>query len=202
MPIDDVGGVLEILREVREKIERATSILEQKWPETELPNIPDNAGASVVYGRDGYSDAQDPRDPNCRDYRVEDGKVLGVNLLVHSSPLKRYCVKHVGLVDEVVAQGQTVIRAAVIDRAGQPMNAEVRLAYPYDGEASHFANYITAGNEKNEFVMVNKYWPPGLGPLALMILDDENIIISDVVGSLGLPEGHHVSVSVTFQERG
>ncbi len=160
------------------------------------------AGAAVCYGKDNYSDNKDPRSANARAHAMQDDKVTAVHLTVHTRPAQRYHCTHVAVIDEVAAGGRTLCTVMVLDQAGALLSAQdARLAYEYSGQSNQFATYLPASNDKGEFIITNKGWPPALFPLAVVVLDAEGYIDSDVVGNLGLPLGHHVSFVITFQER-
>lgn len=155
---------------------------------------------AVIYGRNSYTDASDPRQPNGRAHAMTDNKVTGIHLTVHAKPERKYRVSNFYLIDEQAASGQTVCKVKVKGKTGQDVPADVRLATGYNGQDDRFDEYLVAGNAGNEFVVTNKFWPPGLGPLAVVILQNGQIV-SDVAGNIGLPMGHHVSFFVEFTER-
>jgi len=152
---------------------------------------------ATFYGNNGYTDAYDPRQGNARQHALSAaGLVTGVDVKVHVKPATRYKCVNVRLVDENEAAGQHIIQVRT-GNISRPLT--IRLAYPYDGGADHFDHYIPAGNDKNEFVLVNAFNPPAVGPLAIVILDEQGYINSDVVAGLGLPLGHHVSFVIQFE---
>lgn len=141
----------------------------------------------------------DPRAPNTRVHgQSPDGLVTGVQVAVHVKPGTRYKCVNVQLIDEANAGGQHIVKVEVING---PTPATVRMGFPYGGTGDRVGNYIPSGNEKNEFILTNKFDPPNLGPMEIVILDDQGNINSDVVGSLGLPFGHHVSFLIQFAVR-
>lgn len=155
---------------------------------------------AVVYGRNSYTDSNDPRRLNGRSHEMTNNKVTGIHLTVHVKPERTYKVRNCYLIDEAAASGQTVCKVKVFGKDGMEQPADVRLATGYNGQDDKFDEYLTAGNAGNEFVITNKFWPPSLGPLAVVILANGQID-SDVAGNIGLPFGHHVSFYVEFIER-
>lgn len=155
---------------------------------------------AVIYGRNGYTDERDPRQANGRGHVMTNDKVTGIHLTVHVKPERKYRVSNFYLIDELAASGQTVCLVKVYGKDGREKPADVRLATGYNGQDDKFDEYLTAGNARNEFVITNKFWPPSLGPLAVVILNNGQID-SDVAGNIGLPFGHHVSFYVEFIER-
>ena len=141
----------------------------------------------------------DPRAENCRAMRWDNGKVRGVELSYTQNLSTRYQLTSVRLRDEDEAQGQTVARVTVLDKDGNNnYNTGVYLFWPYPSvDNSAVANN---SNYPYEHLVVNAYSPPGLGFLGIYVGLGE--IDSDLIGGLGLPNGHHVSFDMTFQERG
>jgi len=139
----------------------------------------------------------DPRAPNCRALTQNaQGQITGVELQVVLQPTARYELIRVELIDEPSAQGNTVATCAVLTAEGIQIAQPVSLAWPYPD----LANFALPGNPNNQHMITNSYAPPNLGPLALCIREN-NTIISDIVGGLGLPWNRHVSYRATFQER-
>lgn len=159
--------------------------------------VPDKA---VVYGRDSYTDQHDPRQPNGRKHEMTNNLVTGIHLTVHVKPERRYRVSNFYLIDESAASGQTVCKVKVLGKDGREQPADVRLATGYAGQDDKFDDYLVAGNAGNEFVITNKFFPPALAPLAIVILENGRIA-SDVAGNIGLPMGHHVSFYAELTER-
>ena len=140
----------------------------------------------------------DPRAKNCQAFHVRsDGKVDGVELFVRAHPAMRFELVWVELIDEVRAQGTHVATCRVLDKAGIQIGEQVSLAWPWP----NLTEFSLPGNPNGQHPITNKYNPPNVGPLALVILDAEGRIISDEVGGLGLPGGHHVSFVATWRER-
>lgn len=149
---------------------------------------------------------RDPRAANCRGFKiVGNGKVIGVELDVVIRPDQPYELVHVGLIDEYSPQAaQAIATSKVYGVDGQPEHIPVSLAWPWgDRGTAGLTNFAEPSNDKNEHPITNAFDPSSQekGPLALCIRDSQNNIISDVVGGLGLPLGHHVSYVVTWSRR-
>ena len=141
----------------------------------------------------------DPRAENCKAYRKDNnGKVVGVELGITPVANSRYEVYSVRLRDEYAANGQTIAQCRVLDKSGVDTGIPVRMAWP--GRGPHFEASALPGNAQNQHPIVNKYWPPSLGPLAFFV-GDHGAPMSDIVYGVGLPEGHHISLDVIFRER-
>lgn len=134
----------------------------------------------------------------------DDGLVTGVELTVLPMLPGKYACKSVSLVDERSAGGNTNAKIMILDKAGAPVFEKVYLAFPWDGESTTFANKALPGNTNYpvDHTIINEYWPPQRGPLALFVGDDQGNINSDVVAGLGLPQRRHVCYNVVYQERG
>lgn len=142
-----------------------------------------------------------PLHENCQGYKESpDGKVIGVQLGIHPVANSQYAVYAVRLIDESQSQGRTDASCMVLDAAGIDTRIPVSLGFPWGGNPP-LANVLMPGNSENRHVIVNKYWPPNVGPLALFV-GSKDKIDSDIVWGLGLPKGHHVSYIVTFKRRG
>lgn len=147
----------------------------------------------------------DPRADNCKSY-LQDvaGKVLGVELRWHEWPASVYALKSAILIDEATAQGRHVATVWVEDKNGVPVAARVGLSWPYNGSPLGMPNVAWPGGNNNapvDHVISNGYNPPALGPLAIAVYSQDGQIISDVIGGLGLPHGHHVCFDLIFRER-
>lgn len=139
----------------------------------------------------------DPRALNCRGLTQNpQGQITGVELRVVPRPNTCYELIRVELIDEPSAQGNTVATCAVLTTEGIQIAQPVSLAWPFPD----LTEFALPGNPNNQHMITNGYAPPNLGPLALCIREN-NIIISDIVGGLGLPWNRHVSYRATFQER-
>lgn len=151
----------------------------------------------------------DVRAENCRAFVERDGLTRGVELIHRINSTARYELLRVDLADEaaVGVGGNTVALVAVVDKAGlSVLTARVALCYPWTPAMAGlvFEHAILPGNPSYPYqhIITNVYWPPSLGPLAIAILDAAGNVISDVIGGLGLPKGHHVSFAMTFREVG
>jgi hypothetical protein len=141
--------------------------------------------------------ANDPRAANCQKFAVDAaGRVVGVELAVLQLPKAQYELIRVELIDENQAQGNTVASCYVLDKEGLQVGTPVSLAWPWPD----LTDYALPGNPNNQHPITNRYFPPEVGPLALCIRVN-GVIISDIVGGLGLPGGHHVSFRATWRER-
>lgn len=152
------------------------------------------SGTIRVYGRDGYTDAQDPRAQSARGHADINGVVIGVHLQVHTQPSQPWRARYVEVIGEGDAGGRHV---AYVDQLSGHEN--VALFTGYNGEIDKFDAAINhvAGQE---IVIDGRFDPPNLGPLAIALVRDGKII-SDVVASLGLPSGHHVCYKIIFERR-
>lgn len=139
----------------------------------------------------------DPRAENCRAFTTDvQGRITGVSLSVIINPEARYALRRVELIDEVQAQGNTVATCTVLDATGLQIGQVVELAWPFPT----LSEFALPGNPNNQHMISNGFLPPAIGPLALCIRAN-GLIISDVVGGIGLPGNRHVSYRATFQER-
>lgn len=140
----------------------------------------------------------DPRAPNARDHATDkNGKVTGVFINVHRTPGARFVCQSVRLIDENEAQGNTIIRVKFTGASGP-----LFLATGYQGNATSFDDFLPDSSGHGELVMAGsgaKFYPPNLGPLAVVVRENGQII-SDVIGNLGLSRGAHVSYEVVFSE--
>lgn len=141
----------------------------------------------------------DPRADNCKAYaKNSNGLIVGIELEVKYNPTAKYELYRVDLIDEVQngVGGPTVAKFKVYDKAGIEAPERVYLAYPWFG----YQNWLLPGS--TDHVISNRFDPPNKGPLAIFVGDVNHHPISDEVGGFGLPEGHHVSFSLVFRERG
>lgn len=148
----------------------------------------------VVYGRNSFTNINDPRAQNARRHWSNNGKVLAVHLQVHVLPDKLYRVTDVKLIDENEAGGNHY--ACVFQQGG---SARVGLFMGYGGGLSFDGHLDHAPGQ--EVIIDGDFDPPDLGPLAIALIDDQGNIISDVVASLGLPFRHHVCYEMAFSRR-
>jgi hypothetical protein len=151
---------------------------------------------AVIYGRNGYTDEHDPRDPDCRD-------AVGDNLWlqVHVIPDATYRCTRVELLQEDEACN---VYFFVMNHTGSMVPATgARLGSPYGGSDSGFRDVWKAPASPDSIFMGpdSKMFGAELGPLASFVVDGLGNIDSDVVGSIGLRNGKHRSVRVYFQER-
>lgn len=149
----------------------------------------------------------DPRSENARQFATQGGKVSGVELAYIPVPDSKWELIQASLIDEVTAQGTTIARVIVKDKEGIDAHVACYLAWPWDHwqAPSPFHNRLLPGsaNYPYEHVIINRYdAPTNQGPLALYIGDHEGNVMSDVIGGLGLPHGHHVGFHLVFRERG
>lgn len=148
----------------------------------------------------------DPRAENARRFATDGGKVTGVELAYIPVAGSKWELVQAALIDEVAAQGNTIARVIVKDRNGIDTQVLCYLAWPWGGwqGPGGMQNRLLPGsaNYPYEHVITNTYSPPEQGPLAIYIGDAQGNAISDVIGGLGLPHGHHVSFHLVFRERG
>ncbi|HPC92904.1 MAG TPA: hypothetical protein P5317_11630 [Myxococcota bacterium] len=165
---------------------------------------------AVVYGKDGYTDANDPRQPNARNHINEGGKVMGMWLTVHVKPETKYRCVNAYVIDEVQAKGQTVIFVDVRRKDGTVANEVVLMATGYKGQDWPFDELLEPGQAFRpvQHIMADEHTgkgcsfnPPDLGPLAVFVAGPDRKPISDVIGDLGLPGSHHISVFIELHER-
>lgn len=152
------------------------------------------AETPVIYGRDSFTNVNDPRAQNARRHWSNGGKVLAVHLQVHVLPDKPYRVTDVKLIDENDAGGNHYAR--VLQTSG---SERVALFMGYGGGLDFDGHLDHAPGQ--EVIIDGDFNPPDLGPLAIALIDKDGNIISDVVASLGLPFRHHVCYEMTFDKR-
>lgn len=166
---------------------------------------------ATCYGCGGRTGPGDPRQPNAMKHEDMGGKIMAVHTTVHVVPESKYRCVNVFTINEDDAKGQTTILISVKRKDGTVANERVILATGYNGDASHFDEYLTPGNS---FVPIQhtmgddhsgkgcSFHPPDLGPLAIFVAGSSNDQInSDVVGNLGLPNSHHVGFFIEYHER-
>lgn len=162
---------------------------------------PVEPGINKIYGRDSYTDANDPRGLDCRSHQYQNGKPVAVHLQVHVTPSKAFRCQSVELLLE---DNSSNVYFQVLDRNGMPLpGLEARLFSPYSGYADNFQSTWAAPASPYSIFMGrdSKFAEPNLGPIAAGLVDDQGNIISDVVGSMGLSRGEHMSYRVTFVRR-
>lgn len=148
---------------------------------------------AVDYGKGGYTDANDPRSENARRHGAEGQSVDACWLIVHADPAKQYRCKHVSVVGEMEAGGKHIV---TVTCAG---SNDVILATGYNGSADGFDQRIVH-SPGQDLILDGHGFPPALGPYAVF-LQRNGQIVSDVVGSLMLPFGHHICYFIEFAER-
>jgi hypothetical protein len=168
---------------------------------------------AVVYGKDGYTDENDPRQPNARTHSTDsNGRVTAVWLTVHVDPKARFRCVNAFVKGEEEAKGQTIILISVRDKNGNAQNNQVIMATGYQGQAGPFDDYLTPGNAfyPVQHILADShdgkgctFIPPALGGIAIFVAKTGDIRVSDsdIVGNLGLPYARHVSYVLEFQER-
>ena len=142
----------------------------------------------------------DPRAANCRAFAKDAaGLITGVALDYVEQSASRYALYSVALIDEPTngVGGPTVATCTVLDANGIQVAERVYLAWPWPD----LQQRALPGNPNGQHFISNKFFPPNKGPLALYVGDASGNVLSDVIGGLGLPEGHHVSYRVTWRER-
>lgn len=165
--------------------------------EAALALIPGDGGVII-----SAPDAIDPREFNTTHHNPppgQDGKVDAVHLTVHPAPgVRKYrCIRTQLLSDDPSCN----IYVSVVDNRGRAIMVNVMMATGYQGNANTFHAYMPPGNPNGSFFMGSdsRFLPPNVGPLAIMIREG-NEIVSDVVGSLGLARGQHMSYFIVFRE--
>lgn len=142
----------------------------------------------------------DPRRKSAQFHTLDEdtGKVLGVHLTVHERADTAFKCASVRVLGEEEARGQTVARVSFEGDLND--GVFLGLLTGYSGSGDRFAERLALSNW--EAVITNKFNPPNLGPLAIALITEDGVIVSDVVGSLGLPYGRHVSYEISFRWRG
>jgi hypothetical protein len=146
----------------------------------------------------------DPRAANCRAFAIStDGLITGVDLDYLEQPATPYQLVRVELIDEAAngVGGPTVATCTVLDGDGLAVGARVYLAWPWPNLTNDADHRGLPGNPNGQHTIVNKCYPPLIGPLALYVGDSNGQPISDIIGGLGLPLGHHVSYRATWRAR-
>ena len=121
---------------------------------------------------------------NTKQFQMENGKVVGIDLDVIEVPDSKYKVSELSLIDENEAKGKVI---AYCDSPSQ-----LYLCFPYRKGQTTFANEIPVGKE---VVISNGYNPPDYGWLAIKTEE------GDIVGGLGLPYNRHVSFNIKFERQ-
>jgi len=121
---------------------------------------------------------------NTKQFKMEEGKVTGVELFIEKVPNSIYKITELSLIDETEAKGRTI--------AFCESPSQLFLCYPYRKGRTSFENEIPVGKE---IVISNYYNPPDYGWLAIKTEE------GDVIGGLGLPYNRHVSFNVKFERQ-
>lgn len=165
------------------------------------------AESAVIYGRTsgaypkGYTDPADPRDADCRYHGKEDGKPDAVWLQVNVHPERRFKCVRVELLQEDESCNVYLIAT---NRAGAMVPATgFRLGSPYNNSEHPYKDEWKAPASPANIPMGHdsRFTPNDLGPYAGYIVDSGGAVISDIVGSMGLPNGQHMSYRIYMQER-
>lgn len=156
---------------------------------------------AVIYGKGGYTDAHDPRTLVCQKHEFDgNGKPIAVHTAVLVQPQARYrCV----LVDLIPHDESCQVYVEVVAKNGAPgSKTNTRLLTGWSESTQYDALYDAPASPGN-FSMGReaKFWPPALGACGAVVINDRGEIDSDVVGSLGISRGQHMSFRVAFQER-
>lgn len=158
------------------------------------PPKPPPVEKPVVYGRNSYTDSHDPRDSSANHHGNNNGRITAVHTQVHVLPKKLFRCTGVRVIGEgTEAAGQHI---AKVYQSGSEL---VGLFVNYGGEVDGL-QLVQAHDAGREIIISSKFNPPNLGGLAIAIVDSFGIA-SDVVASLGLPYGHHVSYEISFERR-
>jgi hypothetical protein len=144
----------------------------------------------------------DPRASNCRGFQVDGaGRVIGINLVYVPVPSAMYELARAELIDEIAAQGQTVVTAVVLNADGIQVAERVMMAWPFP-DLNAEGSPAGPGNPQNQFAITSKFPETVIGPLAFAVYDVAGNLISDVIGGYGQVAGRgHISGRVTFRQR-
>lgn len=167
-------------------------------PAESKPVAPEKA---VIYGKDGYTYISDPRTPACQKHEFDNsGKPIAVHTAVLVQPDTAYkCV----LVDLLPHDESCQVYVEVYDANGNAASkTNTRLLTGWSESAKYDALY-DAPASPGSFSMGReaKFWPPNLGSCGAVVVDGSGRIDSDVVGSLGISRGTHMSFRVVFRAR-
>lgn len=168
------------------------------WVDDEPDEPTGPAQVAIIYGRDSYTDKDDPRDLDCRSHATTDGRPVAIHLQVHVDPAKQYRCKRVELLEN---DGSCNVYF-VIEPSSFVLNG-ARTGSPYSGLATGFEDTWRADASPGSIFMGRdaSFAPPNLGPIAAFLATPDGTIVSDVVGSMGLPLGRHWSFRIYFEER-
>ena len=169
--------------------------------EQEIPITAVTGEKAVVYGKGGYSDANDPRTPACRSHEYDkDGKPIAVHCGVLVQPQTRYrCV----LLDLIPHDESCQVYVEVVGKDGSPQSkTNTRLLTGWSESTKYDALYDAPASPGN-FAMGReaKFYPPALGACGAVVVDASGNIDSDIAGSMGISRGTHMSYRVVFRER-
>lgn len=156
---------------------------------------------AVIYGKGGFTGPGDPRTLACQKHQTDNsGKPIAVHTAVLVQPSTRYrCT----LVDLIPGDQSCQIYIEVYDRAGNAASKAGTRQLTGWSESTSYDALLDAPASPGHLPMGrgSKFWPPALGGSGACIVDGAGNIDSDIVGSLGLPAGEHVSYRVAFRER-
>lgn len=156
---------------------------------------------AVIFGKGGFTGPGDPRTPACQKHATDNsGKPVAVHTAVLVQPNTRYrCT----LVDLIPGDQSCQIYIEVYDRAGNAASKAGTRQLTGWSESTDYDELLDAPASPGNLPMGrgSKFWPPALGGSGACIVDGAGNIDSDIVGSLGLPAGEHVSYRVVFKER-
>ena len=145
----------------------------------------------------------DPRAENCKASKIVNGLIMGVELAYVPNPSLKYELIRCGLIDEPTngVGGPTVASCVVLDKDNIQTTERVFLAWPWPGMKD---GHGLPGNPGGQHMISNKYNADKgeKGPLGLYVGDANAVPISDLIGQVGLPNGHHVSYHFIWKERG
>lgn len=140
------------------------------------------------YGLNSYTDAYDVRGENAKFHKVDES----VHLIVHQGPYP-YRVDYVNAIGDKNDNGGKHVAHVYTPTS---FKGEVILATGYQGNPDSFDQEISHSIGQ-EIVINGKFSLPNLGPLAIY-LKENGERVSEVVGNLGLPDGHHFSYAIYF----
>lgn len=162
---------------------------------------PTTGETAVIYGKGGYTDSGDPRTPACKTHEFDGGgKPIAVHTAVMVRPQSRYrCT----LVDLIPHDESCQIYIEVYDRNGNPASKNGTRQLTGWSESEKYDELIAAPASPGNLPMGrgSKFWPPALGGSGACIVNEQGEIDSDIVGSLGLSRGEHMSYRVAYRAR-
>lgn len=147
------------------------------------------------YGKNGYTDAFDVRDVSAQSHSVNRPHT-SIHLIVHQRSTRKYKLEYIKAFGPTTGgNGRHVAKVFV----PSSFNSDVILATGYGGNSGDYDNYIRH-SVGQEIVITNKFSLPNLGSAGIFLMENGEIV-SDEVGSIGLPDGDHFCFDLKFIER-